>query len=134
MNWKIILLLTALGIAIAAASTYGIINSNYFLDVYMIIFAIVSGIVIYRTCSTSLFMHGVMVGLLSGIFGSWFQAAFFNTYLKNNPHSLDGFKNITGDLQPMYVLLFAGPFFGICYGIISGLTALMLNRVSKKSK
>ncbi|MBK8551539.1 MAG: hypothetical protein IPL53_10960 [Ignavibacteria bacterium] len=133
MNWKIILLLTLVGVAIAVASVFGVINSNY-MTVYMIIFAVVAGIIISRTCENSLFMHGVVVGLLTGIFGSIVQAVMFNTYLENNPGSLDGFKNITGDLAPQYVLLFSGPFFGIGYGIIAGLVAFFLRKMSSKNK
>ena len=132
MNWKIIILLSLIGIAIAVGAIFGIVNSSYIL-VYMIIFAIVSGVIISRTCETAPFMHGVMVGLLSGIFGSMIQALMFDTYLKNNPSSLDGFKNITTNLQPQFVLLFSGPFFGIGYGILAGLVALVLKKKTSRN-
>ena len=127
MNWKIILLLTLLGTAIAVASVFGVINSNNIL-IYMLIFSVVSGFIISRTCETAPFMSGVMVGLFTGILGSVVQAVMLNTYLQNNPGSLDGFKNITGDMAPQYVLLFSGPFFGIGYGIVAGLVAFLMRK------
>jgi len=129
MNWKIILLLTLLGTSIAVASVFGVINSNNIL-IYMIIFSVISGFIISRTGGNSPFMSGVMVGLFTGILGSLVQAVMLNTYMKNNPGSLDGFKNITGDMAPEYVLLFSGPFFGIGYGIIAGLVAFLMRKKS----
>ncbi len=78
-------------------------------------------------------MHGVIVGLLTGIIGSIIQAVFFDTYLLNNPSSLDGFKKLSTSLEPQYVLLFSGPFFGIAYGIVVGLIALGLKKISGKN-
>ena len=129
MNWKVILLLTLLGTAIAVASVFGVINSNNML-IYMLVFAVVSGFVISRTGGNSPFMSGVMVGLFTGILGTVVQAVMLNTYLKNNPNSLDGFKNITTNLAPEYVMLFSGPFFGIGYGIIAGLVAFLMRKKS----
>ncbi len=129
MNWKTILLLTLLGTAIAVASVFGVINSNNMM-IYMLIFSIISGFIISRTGGTSPFMSGVMVGLFTGIIGSVIQAVMLNTYLKNNPNSLDGFKNITTNLAPEYVMLFSGPFFGIGYGIVAGLVAYLMRKKS----
>ena len=75
-------------------------------------------------------MHGVIVGLFTGILVSVIQAVFFDKYLMNNPTSLDGFKNLTTSLEPQYVLLFSGPFFGIAYGIVMGLIALGLKKIA----
>lgn len=129
MNWKVILLLTLLGTAIAVASVFGVFNSNNML-IYMLIFAVISGFIISRTGGTSPFMSGVMVGLLTGILGTLVQAVMLNTYLKNNPNSLDGFKNITTNLAPEYVMLFSGPFFGLGYGIVAGLVAFLMRKKS----
>ncbi|MEO8664977.1 MAG: hypothetical protein ABI462_05720 [Ignavibacteria bacterium] len=130
MNWKIILLLVLIGCAVAVASLFGLVYSKYEI-VYWLVLGLASGFVIARTCSRP-FMHGVIVGLFTGILGSVIQAVFFDKYLMNNPASLDGFKNITTSLEPQYVLLFSGPFFGIAYGIVVGLIAFGLRKISGK--
>ncbi len=130
MNWKIILLLVFIGAAIAVASLFGLLHTRYEI-IYWLVLGIASGFVIAKTCNRT-FMHGVVVGLFTGIIGSVIQAVFFNTYLQNNPTSLDGFKNLTPSMEPQYVLLFSGPFFGIAYGIIVGLIAFGLKKISGK--
>lgn len=131
MNWKIILLLSLGGVAVAIASVFGLVNTKYEI-VYWLVIGAVSGVVIARTCSRALFTHGVMVGLFSGILASVIQVVMFDTYLKNNPTSLDGLKSIPMDMAPQYVLLFSGPFFGIVYGIFVGLIAFFIKKMSGK--
>ncbi len=131
MNWKIIILLTLIAVAVAVASVYGLVNTDYEI-VYWLVLALASGFIIAKTCDRAPFMHGVVTGLLSGIFGSIVQAVMLNTYLMNNPGSLDGFKSLPIDLAPQYVILFSGPFFGIAYGIVIGLIAFFLKKISSK--
>lgn len=132
MNWKIILLLVLLGVAIAIASLFGLVNNIYVWASIIVIAAIISGFVIAKNCSRSIFMHGVIVGLFSGILGSVIQSLFFDTYLENNKESLDGFKNLTEALAPQYVILFSGPFIGIAYGIVIGLIAIVFSKMTSK--
>lgn len=133
MNWKIILLLTLLGVLMAILSLFGMLKTNYFV-IYWIVLALVSGFVIGKKAGSSYFMHGVVSGLFIGIVFTLIQSVFFDTYLMNNPNSLDGFKNITTSLQPQYVLLFSGPFIGIAFGIVAGLIAMMVSKSAKKSE
>lgn len=132
MNWKIITLLVLFVVALSIASLTGMINSDY-IFIYMLVAAVISGIIIAKTCHRMVFMHGVVAGLLGGILGSVIQAIFFDAYLKNNPTSLDGFRNLTTSLEPIYVLLFSGPFIGIAYGIVVGIVAYVLHGIFRKS-
>lgn len=75
------------------------------------------------------FVEGVVVGILSGLVNAVIQSAMFNTYLLNNPESLDGFRELPVAMQPQYVLLFAGPFIGLIYGIVLGIIALSLRKI-----
>ena len=130
MNWKIITLLVLIVVALSIASLTGMINSDY-IFLYMLVTAVISGVIIAKTCHRMVFMHGVVAGLLGGVFGSVIQSLFFDTYLKNNPTSLDGFKNLTTSLDPVYVVLFSGPFIGIAYGIVVGAVAYILHGLFK---
>jgi len=130
MNWKIILSLTFVGILIFIGSTFGVIPAGKEW-IGWIILGIISGIVISRTCSR-VFMHGVVTGLITGIIGSVIQSVFFDSYLLHNPSSLDGFKQLPVSLAPQYVILFSGPFFGIAYGIVVGLIAIIVSGISRK--
>jgi hypothetical protein len=131
MNWKIIILLVLIVTALSIVLLFGIINSSY-LFLYLLVTAIFSGLIIAKTCDRMVFTHGVVAGLFGGILGSVIQAVFFDTYLENNPGSLDGIKNLTTSLEPQYVILFSGPFVGIAYGIIAGLVAYIIHGKSKR--
>lgn len=131
MNWKIILYLSLASLVIGVASVFGIFNSN-FMPLVMLIFSVVSGYVIAKNCNAQLFMHGVMVGLFSGILISLVQAIMFDSYLLHNKDSLDGFTEITGAMPTTSVILFLGPFIGIIYGIITGMIAKKLHKNPKK--
>lgn len=131
MNWKTILLLTFVGILIFIGSTFGLVGSGKEW-IYWIVLGIVSALVISRTCGSRLFMHGVITGLFTGIIGSVIQSVMFDTYLMNNPSSLDGFKQIPVTMAPQYVILFSGPFFGIAYGILVGIIAIIFAKISRK--
>ncbi|MBS1518558.1 MAG: hypothetical protein JSS91_10775 [Bacteroidetes bacterium] len=130
MNWKVILQLSLLGLLVGILSIFGIVNQTIELIVWLII-GVFSGYVIHKKMNKLIFTHSVITGLFMGILSSVIQSVFFNTYLKNNPSSLDGLKNIPAAMEPQYILLFSGPFLGIIFGVIIGLIAIAFNKFSK---
>lgn len=128
MNWKNILILLFVGAVMAVLSVLGYIKGN-FEFVLWILLGIVSAYLIAKKGGKMPFMEGVTLGVLSGIVNSVIQSAMFDTYLLNNPESLDGLKQIPLSMPPQYLILFAGPFFGIVYGIVVGIIAMSLRKV-----
>ncbi len=129
MNWKI-WSLTLFGIVMGFASVFGLTQNYEF--IYWLIIAVISGIVIAKVADRQIFTKGVVVGLFMGIFNAVIQAAMFDTYLQRNPESLDGFKRLPMTLEPQYVILFSGPFIGILYGIVIGLIAFLIDKITGK--
>ena len=129
MNLKI-WSLTLFGVLIGLLTSFGIVQ-NYPLFIWIII-AVICGIVIAKSADTQLFVKGVVVGLFIGIFFVLIQYFMFDTYLLNNPNSLDGFKQITTNLAPQYVILFSGPFFGIGFGLLIGFFAFVFDKMTGK--
>lgn len=130
MNWKVILLFTFIAALLGLASVFGFLKTGGEM-IYWIVFILAAGFVIGKSANRAPFMHGVVTGLFAGILVSVIQAVMFNTYLENNPASLDGFKTIPLTMEPQYVLLFSGPFFGIAAGILIGLIAMILYKMKK---
>ena len=122
--------LTLFGVLMGLLTLFGIVQ-NYLLFIWIII-AIICGIVIAKSADTQLFVKGVVVGLFIGVFFVLIQYFMFDTYLLNNPNSLDGFKQITTNLAPQYVILFSGPFFGIGFGLLIGLFAFIFDKMTGK--
>ena len=129
MNLKI-WVLTLFGVAMGLASVFGYTQS--FEWIYWIIIALISGAVIAKVADRQIFVKSVVVGLFMGIFTGVIQAAMFDTYLANNPKSLDGFKEIPLSLEPQYVVLFTAPFIGIAFGLIIGLIAILIDKFTGK--
>ncbi|MBX7041866.1 MAG: hypothetical protein K1X85_03095 [Ignavibacteria bacterium] len=128
MNWKLVMILVAVGAVMAVLSVYGVLQSGFELIIW-ILFGLISAYLIAKTGGRMPFVEGVVVGILSGLVNAVIQSAMFNTYLLNNPESLDGFRELPVAMQPQYVLLFAGPFIGLIYGIVLGIIALSLRKI-----
>lgn len=128
MNWILILLLVIVGAVMAVLSVFGIIQSGFELILW-VIFGIVSAYLIAKKGGRIPFMEGVIMGTITGIVNSAIQSSMFSTYLLNNPNSLDGFKEIPLSMPPQYLILFAGPFIGIIYGIMVGIVAMSLRKI-----
>jgi hypothetical protein len=129
MNWKI-WSLTLFGILMGFLSVFGI--ERKILWILWIIIAVISGALIAKNADRQIFTKGAVVGLFDWIFFAIIQAVMFNTYLKNNPDSLDGFKEIPIAMEPQYVILFSGPFAGIIYGLFIGLLTFMFDKITGK--
>lgn len=129
MNWKI-WSLTIFGILMGFLSVFGI--SRQVLLILWIVIAVFSGGIIAKNADRQIFTRGVVVGLFDWIFFAIIQAAMFNTYLANNPNSLDGIKEIPMALEPQYIILFSGPFAGIAYGLFIGLFSFVIDKITGK--
>ncbi len=128
MNLKLVIILVAMGAVMAVLSVYGILQSGFELVIW-ILFGLISAYLIAKIGGRMPFVEGTVVGILSGLVNAVIQSAMFNTYLLNNPQSLDGFKELPVAMQPQYVLLFAGPFIGLIYGVVLGIIALSLRKI-----
>ncbi len=128
MNWKLILLLVLVGAVMAVLSVFGVLQSSFELILW-VIFGILSAYLIAKIGGRTPFLEGVTLGVISGIVNSVIQSSMFTTYLLNNPKSLDGFKEIPLSMPPQYLILFAGPFIGIIYGVVVGILAMSLRKI-----
>ncbi|HRI86540.1 MAG TPA: hypothetical protein PK536_13940 [Ignavibacteria bacterium] len=127
MNWKLILQLSLFGLLMGILSVFGLIPNGFELIPWIII-AVLSALAISKKTDKLIFTHAVIAGLFMGILTSVIQAVFFDTLLKNNPDTLDGFKEIPTAMEPQYVLLFTGPFIGIIFGLVIGLLAAVFKK------
>lgn len=130
MNWNLIIKLSAFGILMGALTVFGIIPNGFEFFVWLII-AVVSAFIVSKHMKKLIITQSVVIGLFMGILASVIQSVFFETYIKNNPVSLDGFKDIPTAMEPQYVLLFSGPFIGIIFGVVIGLIALGFKKLKK---
>lgn len=131
MNFKL-WLLTLFGVVMGFATVYGLTQKNEFY--YWLLIGVVTAFAISKITSEKIFVKSTVVGLFMGIFTGIIQYVMFNTYLENNPDSIDGFKEIPLSLAPQYVLLFSAPFTGIVFGLFIGLIAYLFIKVTGRNK
>ena len=131
MKWKTILLLSLFGILMGLNSVFGIVKNIEWL--LWLIIAIVSAYILNKQTKKLLVTHAVITGLFMGILNAIIQSSLFDMYLANNPE-IEGFKQWPITIEPQDFLLMAGPFMGIVYGLVIGLFALLIKKISKKRK
>ena len=130
MNWKTILLLSLFAILMGFLSVFGVIPDFEWL--MWLVIAIVSGYVLNKQTKKLLFTHAVVTGIIMGVFNAVIQSVLFDTYLLNDPQ-IEGLSQWPATIEPQYFLLIAGPFIGIVYGLLIGLFALIIKKISKKN-
>ena len=130
MNWRWIFGLAGFGILMGVLSVFGYTGKIEWL--FWLAIAVVCAVLIAKVVSEKLFLTGLLVGLLDGVFNSIVQSAFFNTYLANNPKFAEGFGPIPGGLDPRIFVLLAGPFVGLLYGLFLGLLTWLAGKIFKK--
>ena len=110
-------------------SVFGIIQNIEWL--LWLLIAIVSGYVLAKRTKRLLFTHASITGLFMGILYAIILSSLFDMYLANNLES-EGFKQWDITIEPQYFLLMVGPFVGIVYGLVIGVFALIIKKISKK--
>ena len=130
MKWKTILLLSLFGILMGLNSVFGVIKNIEWL--LWLIIAIVSAYVLNKQTKKLLVTHAVITGLFIGILNAIVQSSLFDSYFVNNPE-IEGFKQWPITVEPQYFLLMAGPFVGIVYGLVIGLFALIIKKITKRN-
>ncbi|MBV6478594.1 MAG: hypothetical protein HGGPFJEG_01349 [Ignavibacteria bacterium] len=129
MNFKL-WLLTLFGVVMGFAAVFGLTQKNELY--YWLIIGVVTAFAISKITKEKIFIKSTVIGLFIGVFNGIIQFAMFNTYMENNPDTLDGFSKIPLSLAPQYVLLFAAPFSGLVFGMFTGLIALIFIKVTEK--
>ncbi len=114
MKRGMIFLLSLLGAGMGTVSLFGY-TQNYELALWIFI-ALISPVIIARTTTYKLFLHGLYCGLGMGILNSGIQFLFFSTYLANNSALFENFKSE----NIRVFILGIGIIAGLVYGIILG--------------
>lgn len=132
MNAKLILMLGALGLLMAAASLSGLVRTGTETWVSIAI-AILIGVLAGRMAPRRPFLHGLLAGGLCFILGLLLQAAFFDRYLSLNPSAAAQFQSLPSGISARTVVLIAAPILAVCYGLAIGLLAWIVARLTRRS-
>ena len=126
MNWLLILLLSIFGAVMGFLSIKGYTGK---LEPFLwLLFGIISALVLSKNVDSKVFIHGLLIGLLWGIFNAIIQSSFFDQYLMNNSNLQERFKD-TGSIKPQYFVLIMGPLIGLITGALLGGLSILLKKI-----
>lgn len=122
MNWKLIFALSLFGVAMAFAGVFGLLSPAAEPWVWLGIFGVYA-VVIAKAVARRRYLHGFWVNVLNGVWFGLIHAAFYQTYLKNNPAMIQQHEQMVNlhFASPPVMILLLGPVFGAAIGLVGGL-------------
>lgn len=125
MDWKLIALLSVVGIIMGLLSVRGFTQKIE--PVLWLLFGIATSLVISKNLEKP-FLHGLVIGVAWGILNGLLQSAFFDTYLANNSSVQQSFQK-NSSIPPRIFVLATAPIIGLITGVILGGLSLLLKKV-----
>ena len=125
MDWKLVLLLSAIGIIMGLLSVKGFTQKIE--PILWLLFGIATSLILSKNIDRP-FLYGLAIGMGWGVLNGLTQSAFFDTYLANNPSIQQTFQKKTF-VPPRYFALITAPVIGVITGLTLGGLSLLLKRL-----
>jgi hypothetical protein len=132
MDRRLIFTLSLFGVAMAVAGVFGLTGRAEPI-VWLLIFVIYA-VVIARRAPGRFFLHAFAVSVLNGIWIAVIHAAFFPTFIANNPGMLEDYNRMPHPLPPRAMMFVMGPVIGAVSGLVAGLFAVFAGMVMKRDR
>ena len=87
MNWKLIVMLSLFGLAMAVLSLFGL---GIFEFVIWLVIFVFYAVIIAKRAPGRYFLHGFLVSIVNSVWVTAIHAGFFSIYAKNNPQMVQG--------------------------------------------
>jgi len=126
MNWKLILTLSLFGLAMAVSSLFGL---GFFEFVIWLAIFVLYAVIIAKRAPGKYFLHGFLVSVVNSVWVTAIHAAFFSTYVRNNPQMVQG---TPPGMNPRIIMIVAGPIVGAVMGVVAGLFAFIASKFVKR--
>jgi hypothetical protein len=93
-----------------------------------IIIALVAAVLIARTTTHKIFLHGVLAGVGMGLLNTMVQITFFSLYVQHNPYAASELEHFSDSFSPQWFLLITSPFVGGIYGSLIGALCVVASK------
>ena len=125
MDWKLVLLLSAIGIIMGLLSVRGFTQK---IEPFLwLLFGIATSLILSKNIDRP-FLYGLAIGMGWGVLNGLTQSAFFDTYLANNPSMQQTFQKKTF-VPPRYFALLTAPVIGLITGLVLGGLSLLFKKL-----
>jgi hypothetical protein len=133
MNWKLILLLSLFGMAMALL-TVSMIPSTVEPFCWLAIFLICSYL-IAKYAPGKFFLHGLAVSIVNSVWITAAHMVFFNDYVASHPEFLRATNGLPPELaaHPRRMMVPIGLISGVIFGVILGLFAFVASKIFNKT-
>ncbi|MFA6470368.1 MAG: hypothetical protein WCW35_15850 [Bacteroidota bacterium] len=118
MKWTSIYFFSLFGVLMGTASLFGF-TQNIELPLWIVI-ALITAVLIARSTTHKMFLHGVLAGLGIGVSNAVVQIAFFTMYMQNNPNAASELEHFSSTFTPQWFLFISSPIVGGIYGALIG--------------
>ena len=127
MNLKLLLQLSVFGLIMAFGTIY-LIPENIE-PVFWVVIFIFCAVVIAKASPGSYFWHGFVLSLINSVWITIVHAIFYDNYLPHHPNM----ASFELGRHPRVMLILMAPVFGIAFGLIQGLFAILASKLVKKN-
>jgi hypothetical protein len=129
MNWRLVLLLSLLGVAMTVPAVMGVFTETMELTAWVIIAVAAALLLAARGAGT--FGNGFMAGLLMGLWQHLLVFVLWDMYIAANPEFAATLAedNPFKGMDPRLGMLIAGPVIALAYGLILGLLTWLAGRM-----
>jgi hypothetical protein len=129
MNWRLIFRLSFFGLAMAFA-TLSWIPAKIEPAFWLVIFVLCAWL-IAKNAPGKFFLHGFLVSIVNSVWITAAHVAFFGTYIVNHPEMKEMSTKMPLSDHPRRMMLLMGPVFGVLFGLILGVFALVASKMVK---
>jgi uncharacterized membrane protein YfcA len=131
LNWRLIVRLSAFGLAMAIATVY-YIPSNIEPFFWLVIFLLCAYVIAER-CHEKYFLHGFLVSLMNCVWITTAHILLFDTYIANQPDKAEMLTKMPLPDSPRLMMLMMGTLIGIISGLFLGVFAFIASKIIKKN-
>jgi hypothetical protein len=130
MNWRLIFLLSLLGLAMAIATVFWIPENIEW--VFWLVIFLVNAYFIAKYATGKYFWNGFMVSIFNCVYIVGLHVMFYATYMDNHPMMAKMGGNMPMHNHPRLGMILTGPLVGIALGLVQGLFAWLASKIIKR--
>ena len=127
MNWPLIFLLSAFGLAMSVATVF-VIPSNVEPLFWLVIFA-VCAYVIAKRAPGHYFLHGLLVSVVNSVWITTAHVTLFDQYIARHPQEAQMMASMPMPDWPRLMMAIMGPMVGVISGLVLGVFAIIASRL-----
>ena len=130
MNWRWILMLSLLGVAMGVASVFGWTQG---LELWLWIgIILVVAILLGYNVRAKLFMHGFLTAVVWSAVNGIVILSSWDTYMTHNPKTSESFAKVPEGMDPRWFMLIGIVIGALMWGVILGLLTMAAGKLLRE--